>query len=155
MKRSCIKPTFSSILIGVIAFFCLVVPNSSYAAVDIKVVQARFENTKIVMDQKTGIPSRITGLNYRPKLLAEIGAPIIDKKVDSLFKAFLDENKEVLSIDSANLTLVSKTMRKGKWYVKYQQLHQGVPIIDATVGMVGTEQGEIINYAASYHPEIR
>ncbi len=123
--------------------------------VDIKVVQDRFENAKIVMDQKTGIPSRITGLNYRPKLLAKIGAPIIDKKVALVFKAFLDENKEVLSINSANLKLVSKTMRKGKWYVKYQQLHQGVPIIDATVGMVGTDQGEIVNYAASYLPDIR
>lgn len=155
MERSCFKSTFSLILIIVIAFFCLVAPNSSYAAVDIEVVQARFENAKIVMDQKTGIPSRITGLNYRPKLLAEIGAPIIDKNVASLFKAFLDENKVVLSIDSANLKLLSKIMRKGKWYVKYQQLHQGVPIIDATVGMVGTEQGAIINYAASYHPDIR
>jgi len=138
-----------------IAFFWIVTPNSDCAAGDVKVVQDRFENAAIVMDQKTGIPSRITGLNYRPKLMAEIGVPITDKKVDLLFKAFLDENKEVLSINSANLKLISKTMRKGKWYVKYQQLYQGVPIIDAMVGMVGTEQGEIINYAASYHPDIR
>jgi len=144
---------FSSII--VIAFFWMVTPNSGYAAGDVKVVQDRFPNAVIVMNQKTGIPSRITGLNYRSKLLAEIGMPIIDKKVDSLFKAFLDENKEVLNIDSANLKLISKTMRKGKWYVKYQQFYQGVPFIDATVGMVGTEQGEIISYTTSYQPSIR
>lgn len=154
MERSCIKSMFSSILVIVIAFFCLVAPNSSYAIVDVKAVQDRFQKANIVMDQKTAIPSRITGLKYKPKKLAEIGTPITDEKVNELFKAFLDENMAVLNVDSANLKLISKTMRKGKWYVKYQQLYQGIPVVGATVGMGGTETGEIINYGASYQPDI-
>ena len=143
------------ILAGCEADLTVVSKEVAWTGVDIKVVQTRFENALIVMDQKTGIPAKITGFNYRPKLLPEIGIPITDDKVDSLFKAFLDENKEVLGVTCANLKLVSKTMRKGKWYVKYQQLHQKIPILDATIGMVGTEEGAIIDYAASYLPDIR
>jgi hypothetical protein len=123
--------------------------------VDIKVVQARFKNTNIVMDQKSGIPSRITNLSYRPKLPARIAIPIRDKDVALVSKAFLDENVKALRVNPANLKLISKTTRNGKWYVKYQQLHQGVPILNATVGMVGTEQGNVTNYTASYLPGIR
>lgn len=148
---SCIKTKF--FLIIMIALFCLIPLNSK--AVDVKVVQDRFRKAVIVMDQKTGIPSTITGLNYRSKMLENIGSPIIEKQVPVLFKAFLDENKEVLKVDSAKLKLISKTKRKGKWYVKYQQLFQDIPIINATIGMVGTEKGEIISYAASYHPDIK
>jgi Zn-dependent metalloprotease len=153
MKLSHIKSKFSSII--VIAFFCIVASNSSYSASDIKVVQARFEKANIVMDKKTAIPSRIVGLKYKPKKLAEIGVPITEKNVVRLFNAFLDENKVVLKVDSANLKLVSKVMRKGNWYVKYQQLYKGIPVIGATVGMIGSEQGEIKSYAASYDPNIR
>jgi hypothetical protein len=138
-----------------VAFFCIVVSNSSYSASDIKVLQARFEKANIVLNKKTDIPSRITGLKFKPQKLAEIGVPITEKNVLLFFNAFLDENKDVLKVDSANLKLVSKIMRKGNWYVKYQQLYKEVPVIDATVGMSGTEKGEIKSYAASYEPSIR
>jgi len=123
--------------------------------VDSNTVQARFENANIVMDRTVGMPSRISGLKYSPKLPAKIRVPITDKDIGTLSRAFLDENRETLNVNSANLKLVSKTMRKGKWHVKYQQLYRGVPVSDATVGMTGTSQGEVVNYAASYVPNLR
>ncbi len=136
------------------AILCIFVFSSSFGASDIKDVQARFKNAKIKMDRKTSIPIKISGLNYKPERLSEIGIPITEKNVEKLFKAFLDENRAVLEVDSENLALVSKTIRKDKWYVKYQQLYKGIPVINSTVGMVGTERGEIKSYAASYNPKI-
>lgn len=144
-------------LFTAVAVLCLAASIATAAAspaIELKAVQERFANAKVVMDAKTMIPSRITGLNYRPKVLAGIKTPLEEKQVDTFFKAFVDENRQVLSIDTKDLRIVSKIKRKGKWYVRYQQLYEGLPVIDGTVGMIGTERGEVLNYTASFHPGI-
>lgn len=148
--RSFFLQISSVIIIG----FGIVAVNNCFAADELKMAQKKFPKANIAVDKRTAIPSKITGLKYIPKQMAEIGAPITDKKVDVLAKSFLDENKEILRVDSANLKLISKIMRKGRWYVKYQQTYKGIPIIDATVGMSSSEKGEILSYDASYHPDV-
>ncbi len=39
--------------------------------------------------------------------------------------------------------------------MKYQQTFKGIPILDRTVGLVGSESGEILSYVASYVPDIK
>jgi len=127
-------------------------PLKQPPVVDLKVVQKHFPDVAVVMDRHTGIPARLTGLKYQSEALAKIKAPISAEKVQSFFKTFLDENKAVLTIDSTNLKLVSKTLRKGRWFVKYQQTFKGIPILDSTVGLVGSENGKVLSLNASYVP---
>lgn len=137
-----------------IAFLCLAMSQGALEAVDLEAVQERFENASIRMDRRTETPTAITGIKYRPERLADLTTPLGEEAIDPFFRAFLEENRDVLGVEPAALQMVTKVLRRGTWYVKYQQLHRGVPIVDATVGMVGSEEGEILSYRASYRPDL-
>ncbi len=73
---------------------------------------------------------------------------------ESAALAFLEENREMLAVDPAQLKLsLSKTFG-GLTHLQYEQAHRGIPVEFAYVRVHLTADGRVTGYQAKYEPEI-
>ncbi|MEN6395683.1 MAG: hypothetical protein ABFC78_04285 [Methanoregula sp.] len=116
----------------------------------------RFADTvRVTRNRLTRIPDRVTGIDLFPTALKEGKVPVTEKNAGSTFKKFLKEHQEIFEIEPQDLKLVSARNINNRWYVKYGQYYNGIPVYDAVVSLESSENGRVHSYAANYHPDIR
>lgn len=69
-------------------------------------------------------------------------------------KAFLEENREMLSVDPAELRLTLSKTFAGLTHLQYEQVHEGIPVEFSYVRVHLTADGRVTGYQAKYEPEI-
>jgi hypothetical protein len=110
---------------------------------------------QVTRDRLTNIPDRVTGIDIYPTALKEGTVTVNKEKIESTFKKFLKENKELFEVESKDLKLVSVKNINKRRYIKFGQLHKGIPVYDAIVSLESSENGKVISYAANYQPDIK
>ncbi|MDQ7771929.1 MAG: FlgD immunoglobulin-like domain containing protein [Elusimicrobiales bacterium] len=68
--------------------------------------------------------------------------------------AFLDENREMLSVDRSELRLAHSRTYAGITHLQYEQVHKGLPVEFAYVRVHLTADGRVTGYQAKYEPAI-
>ncbi len=83
------------------------------------------KDSDIRRDERTGLPRKIRG---------EFPLPTRDSAKDSV-RAFLEQNSDELGLkaDEINLKLIQEVATPTGRVVRFQQMHQGVPVVDSTV----------------------
>lgn len=68
--------------------------------------------------------------------------------------AFLEEHREMLSIDRSELRLAQSKTFAGLTHLQYDQVHNGIPVEFAYVRVHLTADGRVTGYQAKYEPAI-
>ncbi|KAF0126539.1 MAG: hypothetical protein FD189_966 [Elusimicrobia bacterium] len=76
------------------------------------------------------------------------------KDPETAAAAFLDENREMLSVDRSELRLAHSKTFAGLTHLQYEQVHKGIPVEFAYVRVHLTADGRVTGYQAKYEPEI-
>ncbi len=118
-------------------------------------VKTRFsDNVRVFRNRLTKIPERVMGIDIYPDVLKEGTVPVTEKNVESTFKEFLREHKELFEIEPEDLKMISAKKINKRWYIKYGQYYKGIPVHNATVGLDSSENGKVSSYASNYQPKI-
>jgi len=113
------------------------------------------EEVRIIRDRVTKIPKRVLGLDLYPSGMKKGDIEITENRVATTFKDFIKENRKLFEIEADDLQLIVSKKIKSRWYVKYQQYYEGIPVYHATVNLESSDRGKVGSYAANYHPKIR
>ena len=118
-------------------------------------VKTRFaDNVRVTKNRLTKIPERMMEIDVYPTVLKEGTVSVTEENVESTFKEFLKEHKELFEIEPEDLKLVSAKKINKRWHVKYGQYYKGIPVHNATVGLDSSENGKVSSYASNYQPNI-
>ncbi len=112
------------------------------------------ENIRISKNNLTKIPKHITKIEKYPSILKAGKTAISEDSIESTFKEFLGENKELFKVIPENLKLLSSKKINNKWYIKYAQYYKDIPVYNGTVGLDSSDKGKVGSYAANYYPDI-
>ena len=89
---------------------------------------------RITVNEKTGTANQIMGLSAD----FSRGGSISQSNIEELSREFLDEYSGFTKVQPSNLLMKRADQRKGRWSVKFQQLHEGVPVYGAYVGFTAS-----------------
>ncbi len=112
------------------------------------------KDARITYQARTRIPQKIVNMNVVPTLLSQRRETLTKQNVEPVLKSFLGENTRIFSVKSDDLKILSAEQRRGKWYVKFQQMYQGIPVYQSNVSFIATDEGRIQTYGSSYRPDI-
>ena len=112
------------------------------------------EHVRVVRNRLTKIPDRVMEIDLYPAILKGGTVPVTENNIESTFKEFLGEHKELFGVEPENLKMVTAKKINNRWYVKYGQHYKGIPIYNATVSLDSSEDGKVNSYAANYQPDI-
>ncbi|MBP7461319.1 MAG: T9SS type A sorting domain-containing protein [Candidatus Delongbacteria bacterium] len=68
---------------------------------------------------------------------------------------FIDQFSDLLKIESSNLSFVKADTGNGCWYIKYQQVYNGIPIYSSSLGFTVESDGEVHLIGADCYPDIK
>jgi len=74
--------------------------------------------------------------------------------IEEIAKTFLEENKELLGIDTKNLRFSKKSSFLQTQHIEYQQYYKDIPVDFSYVRIHSNSDGEISQYNAKYYPYI-
>ncbi len=114
----------------------------------------KFETSQILMSKFTSIPKKVEDINLYPRKLKKGEIPLKKEDIDTTFKSFMKENKTFLKVDSKDLKMVSSRNISNKWFVKYEQYYNGIPVYNSSVGLEALDDGEVQSFESNYRPNI-
>jgi len=112
------------------------------------------DNVRVTRNRLTKIPDQVMEIDVYPTVLKEGSVPVTKENIESTFKEFLKEHKELFEVEPEDLKMVSAKKINNKWYVKYGQYYKGIPVQNATVGLDSSENGKVSSYASNYQLNI-
>ncbi len=113
------------------------------------------EGIRIIRDRMTKIPKRVLGIELYPASMKKGDIVLTEKIIEPTFKSFIKENRKLFEIEADDLQLIAAKKIRNRWFVKYQQYYEGIPVYHATVNLESSDRGRVGSYAAKYHPKIR
>lgn len=102
------------------------------------------------VNDKTGVPHRITGLNVDFKRYGTISM----NSISSMSRAFLTEYAELFRLETESLVLERSENRKGRWHINFTQEYEGIPVYYSSIGFTVFENGRIPLVGIDYYPDI-
>jgi hypothetical protein len=112
------------------------------------------EKVRITKHRLTRIPARVAGIEAFPSALKDGEIALTEKNAESVFRGFLQENKDFFQVRDEELKMISTKSIGDKWLVKFQQHIAGIPVHQATVGFVTSSTGKVHSYSSNYYPGI-
>jgi len=109
----------------------------------------------IKIDSVRQVPVSIINVNATIKELQESKVVLSRDNAEEIFMKFIKDNRELLKIESEDLSLRVANQIDSTWYVKFQQKYQGVPIEGAIVGVVANSNGLVKTFSSSYLPNFK
>jgi len=95
------------------------------------------------------------GIELYPASMKKGDIVLTEKIIEPTFKSFIKENRKLFEIEADDLQLIAAKKIRNRWFVKYQQYYEGIPVYHATVNLESSDRGRVGSYAAKYHPKIR
>jgi hypothetical protein len=112
------------------------------------------EKVKIQFDRRTQLPRRIDNMDFMlPDLPRR--APIQKEAMVRSFYGFLEQNRELLKVDTSDLEVTRGEMIGDTWFLTVQQKYQGIPVFHSKIGAVIKDNGRLASYSSDYIPNIR
>lgn len=74
--------------------------------------------------------------------------------IDQAARRFIKDNKDMLSADELNLRLLRIQKVMDKAYVTYQQYYKDIPVYQAIIRLVITQEGKVPSCGSDYHKDI-
>ncbi len=98
----------------------------------------------------TGTPHLVTG--------RALGLPRADKltkkNIESSSRDFVAANAELLKIEPNRLRLANAVRAGGRWYVSFQQIHNGLPVLGGQVNLSYTKDDRVIMFGSDVYPDV-
>ncbi|MGD8394465.1 MAG: FlgD immunoglobulin-like domain containing protein [Candidatus Eiseniibacteriota bacterium] len=74
------------------------------------------------------------------------------EQVDRVARDFLARHEDLLGARAGELALHEIVNGNGKWYVRYRQVVDGIPVYKALVKLQITEDGRLVRLGSDFHP---
>jgi len=99
----------------------------------------------------TGNPHRAYGGQYRLRgMLAKSAAGVAQSA-----RQFLVEQADLLKLDVSQLQLRRADNIDNKWYVSYQQVYNGIPVLFSEVELRLGANGNVMMFGSDFHPDLQ
>ena len=105
---------------------------------------------QIRWNEKTGTPARISG----GKISTGLNKSSSDKSVQTWAKSFIDNNEQLLGINSTSLRFLDLHRAGGRLYLLYEQIYDGIPVYNSNLKMNIDDRGNLAMLSSSCHPKI-
>ncbi len=106
---------------------------------------------KLEINPSTGLIRRLTGVPIGGGL-KNTATP---KEKDLLLRRFVDENSDLLGVESSNLDLMGETARPDRSYFVYQQKVDGLPVYGAYLKASLDSQGNLTQLTSTCWPSVQ
>jgi parallel beta-helix repeat protein len=98
----------------------------------------------------TGTPHLITG-----RALALPGAkPFTKENIEAACLDFVATNANLLKVKPSQLRLANKVKAGGRWFVTFQQTHEGLPVLGGQLTTSFTKDERLITLASDIYPDV-
>ncbi|MBM3287006.1 MAG: hypothetical protein FJY88_06610, partial [Candidatus Eisenbacteria bacterium] len=91
---------------------------------------------------------------YGPGVDLSTGFLSGEAQAEDAARRFVDQHRDLLKVDPAQMKLVSVVNGLGKWGVIFQQEHDGIPVEDSFLRLLMTESGRLYYFGSDWHPAI-
>ncbi|MFH2002253.1 MAG: hypothetical protein ABIK28_21455 [Planctomycetota bacterium] len=117
----------------------------------LEAVQSRFQQQhggRLLWSPVTRIPTTIS------EMRARIAPSLSKETADVNLKAFIQTNRDLLGVNASELALLSLQTMEGRFYAKYVQTVNGIPVEGNEVGCILNEDGLLTRYASGFDPNM-
>ena len=102
------------------------------------------------INKHTGTPHRAFGKAVKIDGYDEI----TEANVEEAAMSFIRNNADLLKVDPDNLRLRSAREARGKWYVSYYQVHEGIKVLFSEVELRIFKNGNVMAFGSDYYNDI-
>lgn len=74
--------------------------------------------------------------------------------VDAASRQFLQDHADVLHVDTDHIRQTKAFRKRNVWYVGYQQVYQGIPVIHSEIELRLAPDARVMMFGSDYHPAI-
>ncbi|MBU0755523.1 MAG: hypothetical protein KJ645_10325 [Planctomycetes bacterium] len=117
----------------------------------LEAAQSRFQQQHggtVLWNPVTRLPASVSQMKTR------IAPTLSRDTVDTSLMTFIQANRDLLGISPSDLSLLSLQTTDGKFYAKYIQTIDGIPVEGNEVGCILDEDGFLTRYASSVDPSL-
>ena len=106
------------------------------------------------VDAKTGTPSWIIDVDSLDFGLGETILLTTEAQVADASRAFLDAYADAFGIHPQHLLLERVATDSNLWFIGYSQVHDGIPVANAEVGLTVTRDGSLVAAGVKAFPDV-
>ncbi len=141
-------------------------PNEGYSPEYERVIQhAQLENAssqrwlgfkekhgdwRAFWNEWTGTPYRVWGEGYQIPGISRVDS----SNADAAARLFIGAFEDLLRCDARALRLVNANEYDGKWTVSYEQLVDGIRVLNSDVTVTMNDRGRVFMFGSEFQPEI-
>lgn len=146
------KSLFLMLLAGLT---CLTFTEGESQTTLITVTDKYGDTLQVAQNEVTKAAHRVYGMNVNvSRYGVEVGA-LHRGNINEVAKRFLADYEDIIKVKPQDLALIKANHSGGKWYISYQQTHNGVPVYLGSVKFNIGRQGKIYYLGADIYPNVK